>query len=63
MRSDPVHTPKDVAARYSVPLNTVYRWASDGTVTSLKIGRHLRFRESDLQEFERRSQKPTRRSA
>jgi excisionase family DNA binding protein len=60
MGTDPVHTPQEVAERYSVPLSTVYRWSSDGTVTSLKVGRHLRFRESDLREFEARAARPAR---
>jgi len=61
--TEKVYTPQDVAARYSVPLNTVYRWSSDGTLGGLRVGRHLRFRDSDLLAFERAAEKPRRRIA
>lgn len=60
MGTEPVYTAQAVADRYEVPLSTVYRWASDRTVTSLKVGKHLRFRESDLREFEAKAARPAR---
>ncbi|MDR6862835.1 excisionase family DNA binding protein [Phycicoccus sp. 3266] len=42
-------TVKDVAAYLSVPVQTIYdwRWKHEGP-PAYRIGRHLRFRESDV---------------
>lgn len=45
---------QDLATRYQIPISTVYQWVHKGTAPrSLKIGRHRRFRLSDVLEFER----------
>lgn len=48
-RLDPLWTVKDVAAYLSVPVQTIYdwRWKHEGP-PAFRIGRHLRFRESDV---------------
>lgn len=44
---------QQLADRYGLPVATVHRWLHHGTApTSLKIGRHRRFRLSDVQEWE-----------
>ncbi|MDP9459341.1 MAG: helix-turn-helix domain-containing protein [Actinomycetota bacterium] len=46
-------SPEDLARREQVPLRTVYRWNSDGTgPPRLKIGRHVRYRLSDVEAWE-----------
>ncbi len=50
---NPHLTPEDLARREQVPLKTVYRWNSDGTGPQrLKIGRHVRYRLSDVEAWE-----------
>lgn len=45
--------PKDLAQREGVPLATVYAWNSRGEGPRyLKIGRHVRYRISDVIEWE-----------
>jgi hypothetical protein len=36
-------TPQELAAFYSVSINTVYFWASRSSFPKIKVGRHLRF--------------------
>jgi excisionase family DNA binding protein len=46
---------QQLADRYSVPVQTVYAWRNSQTAPkALKIGRHLRFRLSDVLEWEER---------
>jgi excisionase family DNA binding protein len=45
-------TPQDVADYLGIPLATLYRWRHHGTAPKAsKVGRHLRFRESDVAEW------------
>jgi excisionase family DNA binding protein len=44
---------EQLAERYGVPIDTVYRWRFAGTAPkALKIGKHLRFRWADVLEWE-----------
>jgi len=45
-------TPEEVAEVLGVPVATLYRWRHhhDGP-RSLKVGRHLRYRSEDVEEF------------
>ncbi len=46
-------SPEDLARREQVPLATIYRWNSDGTgPRRLKIGRHIRYRLTDVEAWE-----------
>jgi len=45
---------EQVAARYGVQRATVYAWTSQRRIPHMKIGKHLRFREEDLREWEER---------
>ncbi len=42
---------EDVARMLSIRPITVYSWAEQGKLRSLKISRLLRFRESDIHDF------------
>ena len=45
-------TPDDVAVVLGVPKATLYRWKYHQTgPKAIKVGRHLRYRQQDLQEF------------
>jgi len=41
-------TPRDVAERLGLRIFTVYRWAYDRRIPTVKIGSLLRFREEDV---------------
>lgn len=46
-------TPKELADRESVPLQTVYKWNSEGTgPTYIRAGRHVRYRLPDVESWE-----------
>lgn len=46
-------SPEDLAQRYKVPIATVYRWNSESTgPRRLKVGKHVRYRLSDVQAWE-----------
>lgn len=47
-------TPDQLADRYQVPVATVYQWRTKryGPV-GIRIGRHLRYRLSDIEKWER----------
>ncbi len=46
-------SPEDLAKRYKVPLASVYRWNSDATgPRRIKIGKHVRYRLSDVEAWE-----------
>ena len=43
----------DVAAHYGVPVNTIYKWSSEGTGPApMRVGRHLRWRWEDIERFD-----------
>jgi excisionase family DNA binding protein len=48
-------TVEDVARRCKVPESTIRRCVSSGRLRAVRIGRHIRFREKDLQTFLERS--------
>lgn len=41
-------TVNDVAALLQLRPSTIYSWAQEGSIPSLKIGRAIRFRTSDI---------------
>lgn len=48
--SDPLLTVQQLAARLGVPVATVYAWNSrDLGPRRLRLGKHLRYRESDIE--------------
>lgn len=48
-RLDPLWTVQDLAEYLNVPMQTIYDWRHKHCApTGIKIGRHLRFRESDV---------------
>jgi excisionase family DNA binding protein len=49
---DRLLTPQEVAEYFGVPLATLYQWRSRGVAPrGIRVGRHIRFRESDLDAF------------
>lgn len=53
-------TISQLAEYLSVPVSTIHRWHYRGEIKALKIGRHLRFRESDIEDFLRRAERRSR---
>jgi excisionase family DNA binding protein len=55
---------QDLAATLQVPVATIYRWryTEDGP-PRIRVGRHLRFRESDVEAWLRRREDKSVRSA
>lgn len=50
MTKRPLLTIEDVAAHYGVPVATLYAWRHRGIgPKAAKIGRHLRYREADVE--------------
>ncbi len=46
---EPLRSPQEVAEYYGVPLATVYKWNSVGTGPRyIRVGRHVRYRQSDI---------------
>ena len=55
--TDRLLTPEDLVARWSVPLKTLYSMNYRRTgPPALKIGKHLRWRKSDVLAWEQRQQ-------
>ncbi len=44
-----VLTVKQVAEALAVTTSTVYRWAKDGTLPSVKVGETVRFRRDEIE--------------
>ncbi len=40
---------KEVAHRLAVPVKTVYSWCNSGKIPHCKLGKHLRFSQSDIE--------------
>lgn len=52
MRHDPLWTVQDVATYLGVAVQTIYDWRLKGAgPPAFKVGRHLRYRESDVMEW------------
>jgi excisionase family DNA binding protein len=54
-------TVRELADELKVPVATIYRWSSDGTgPTSYRVGRHLRYKRVDVDQWlERHANVPT----
>jgi excisionase family DNA binding protein len=50
---------EDVARLLSVKETTVWRWCREGNLPCLKVGKHWRVRREALEDFLRRSERPT----
>jgi excisionase family DNA binding protein len=50
---------EDVAGLMGVKETTVWRWCREGNLPCLKVGKHWRVRREALEEFLRRSERPT----
>src|SRR3712207_4257395 len=50
---------EDVAGLMGVKESTVWRWCREGNLPCLKVGKHWRVRREALEEFLRRSERPT----
>jgi excisionase family DNA binding protein len=50
---------EDVAALMGVKESTVWRWCREGNLPCLKVGKHWRIRREALEDFLRRSERPT----
>jgi predicted DNA-binding transcriptional regulator AlpA len=49
---EPLLSPEDLSMETGVPIATLYQWRLKGTgPRSLKIGRHLRYRRSDVESW------------
>lgn len=46
-----LYTAEQVAELFSLKRKTMYAWAEQGRIPCYKIGKALRFRESELREF------------
>ncbi len=46
-----LYTAEQVAELFSLKRKTIYGWAEQGRIPCYKIGKALRFRESELREF------------
>lgn len=47
-------SPEELAARYDVPLETVYGWNKKKTGPDyIRVGRHVRYRPKDIQAWEK----------
>lgn len=42
----------DLAAHYEVGTETVRRWAREGRIPAVRIGREIRFKPDDVRDFE-----------
>ena len=47
-RTDIYLTPDEVATMIGVSKNTLWRWEKDGYLTPFKIGRKIRYKQSDV---------------
>jgi excisionase family DNA binding protein len=50
---------EDVAGMIGVKETTVYRWCKEGNLPCLKVGKHWRVRREALEDFLKRSERPT----
>ena len=51
-RHEPLLAPEDVAAILGVPVGTLYQWRYQRKgPRALRVGRHLRYRQRDIEEF------------
>lgn len=55
---DRLLTAQQTADVLAVKLSTVYQWAYERRIPTVKIGRSLRFRESEIEKLIRRNERP-----
>lgn len=60
--SDHLLTARQVADRLGLKVSTVYQWAYERRLPTVKLGRALRVRDSEVERFIRRNERPARRS-
>ena len=49
---DPLRSPKEFSTQARVPLPTVYKWQSERTGPPfIKVGRHVRYRQSAIDDW------------
>jgi excisionase family DNA binding protein len=48
---EPLFTAADVSQHLGVATSTVYAWFEEGRLKGLKLGRLVRFRETDVKDF------------
>lgn len=51
MPAEPLLTAAEIAPLLRVSVATIYRWADDGSVPCVKIGKTIRFRRSEIERF------------
>lgn len=57
--TEPLLTPAEAARRVNVSLSAIYKWASDGTLPSFKVGeKSVRIKESDVNALIQRREHP-----
>lgn len=49
---DELLTPKELCQRYKISIHTLYKWTALGTIPCVRIGKTIRFRQSDLLRWE-----------
>jgi excisionase family DNA binding protein len=55
--------PTEVAEMLAVKLTTVYQWAYERRLKSIKLGGSLRFRQSDIEAFIKSGERPALRAS
>jgi len=51
-------TPEEIAEVLQVKLSTIYKWTHEGFIPRIKVGKFVRFRESEVMDWlEKRSEK------
>jgi excisionase family DNA binding protein len=44
-------TPQQIAEKLGVAISTIYQWTHTGYIPHIKLGRFVRFRESDIEKW------------
>lgn len=50
-------TAEDICTNLGISINTLYQWTHRGKFPSIKVGKHLRFKESDIDTWLKSHQK------
>ena len=57
-RLDKLLTVEQAAERLALKPSTLYAWSYERRIPTIKLGRSLRFKESDIQKLIKRSERP-----